>query len=216
MPEDDFSIVPEEDIKKLKSEVAAIKQNPLASSPGGQDLLSSVNNLNTTLSNMVNLFQNASESMKKEDQELDVFSKQIKPLMEKIDSIIDQNEKIAKGIVALADIVRDSRSHSPAPGMPESPIGKPQGMAPPMGAPKPGLGTPTPGGPQAAPPKMGAPSAPMGPPGQMPPPGMAPPKMGGPAAPPGQMPPMGGPGINPQPLPRSGESPKKRSLFGFK
>ena len=83
MSDEEYSIVPDQEIKKLKEEISAIKRNPLSSSPSGQDLQSSVNSLNKTLSDLVSLFQTTSQSIKEEDMQPKAAPDQLKPVMEK-------------------------------------------------------------------------------------------------------------------------------------
>jgi hypothetical protein len=101
-----------------------------------QDLQSSIDSLNQSINSLVGLFKEAAESLKMEEKEADIVAQKIDPIMEKLDMIIDQNKKIAKGIVAVADMM-DERL--PKIRGPERPVPQPsapsmQMMGPPQSA----------------------------------------------------------------------------------
>jgi len=180
MSEEEYAIVSKKEFLALKKELDRIKKNPLEGSESGEDLQSSIDNLNKSLNVMLEVFKQAADDMKLEEHDTEMVSKQIGPINEKIETLIDQNQKIAKGIVAIADMVKEKLEEI------EKETSKPH--LPPLS-----------GGPAPKPPAP-TPAAPMPPPGPGPmsPPG-APPS--GPGAPPG-MPPMGEPeGMEPGGLP---------------
>ena len=211
MEDDEYAIVSKKEFLALKKELDKLKKNPLEGSDQGENLQASIDNLNKSLNVMLEVFKQAAEDMKLEEHDSEMISKQIGPIQEKVDTLIDQNQKIAKGIVAVADMVKEKLeeisekaaapklpplSGGPKPGAPApKPMGpKPMGMPPP-GAPPgmPPLGEPEGLGPM---PPMGAEPGPMPPPGAPPaggPPTPMPPPGAAPAGPPTPMPPPGAP-----------------------
>ena len=108
MAEDsDYDIIPHAELIKLRREVNELKQHPLGTTSTGKELLETIKELNTNISNLFNLFKEAAEEMKLEESEAKMVAEKMKPMMQKFDTLIDQNEKIAKGIVAVADMVKD-------------------------------------------------------------------------------------------------------------
>ena len=108
MAEDnDYDIIPHEELLKLRREVNELKQHPLGATSTGKELLETIKELNTNISNLFNLFREAAEEMKLEESEAKMVAEKMKPMMQKFDTLIDQNEKIAKGIVAVADMVKE-------------------------------------------------------------------------------------------------------------
>ena len=207
MEDDEYAIVSKKEFLALKKELDRIKKNPLEGSESGENLQSSIDNLNKSLNVMLEVFKQAADDMKLEEHDSEMVSKQIGPIQEKVDTLIDQNQKIAKGIVAVADMVKEKleeigekaaapaapklpplsggpKPRAPAPG-PLPPPGVPTGM-PPLGAPE-GLGPMPPMGtepaPMGMPPLEAEPALPGTPPTPMPPPGMSP-GMPPPGAPP--------------------------------
>lgn len=198
MPIDDseYELMPAKIVRKLAKDVEAIKKDPLGSTPQGQELLAAVSSLSTTINDLGDMFKEASSSMSDEEEEAQTVQAQLEPLTAKVDELIEQNKKIAKAIIAIADKVDEMKAaRSIAPPMPRGPM-PPPGMARPVGlpsepllhpigpvAPGPTL-QPAPLGmapgqpPQWNPPPRGSP-VPRGPPG--PPPGGLPPPPGAPA-----------------------------------
>lgn len=182
MAEEEYALVPQHEVEELKKELEEIRKNPLAGTASGNDLLSSVNKLNESINSMMDLFKEAGEHMGKEGiTATGTSDEKHKQILDKLDAVIDQNKKIAKGIVAIADMVKEGGKPEPKKPAPKPagppPMGPPPGMPPPGGPPGlPPLG-PGPGAPPPGPPPMGPPGAPpMGPPPGMPPPGPPPAK----------------------------------------
>ncbi|MBD3164699.1 hypothetical protein GF323_05870 [Candidatus Woesearchaeota archaeon] len=71
------------------------------------ELLKSVNNLTKHMDTLLEIFRSATDEMKLEEQEEKALSQQVRPLMDKLDEIIEQNKIIAEGMVALSDIVKE-------------------------------------------------------------------------------------------------------------
>jgi len=157
MNDEEYAIVSKKEFDKLRTELEKLKKNPLGGSKQGEDLQDSVDNLSTSLNSMMELFKEASDQMKIEEHDTDILGKKLDPLLEKVDTLIEQNQKIAKGIVAVADMVKEKLESHEAKPEPE-PMGLPPG---PMGGPLP-PGPPMPG-PMPAPPRGMPPLPPLGP-----------------------------------------------------
>ena len=189
--DDEYELMPHKAIAELREELQRLKKNPAGAA--GDSLQNSIDVLSMKIDRLIELFKEASRSMSEELEEEGSIVKKVKPMFDKVDQIIEQNEKIATGMVALADLVKEIKGEHKEEEKPETPE-----PVPPMG----GMGGPPPGGPGGPmPPLGGPPPGPMaapGMPGPMPPPGM-----------PGPMPPPGAP-LGPPPEPPK----KKKGLFG--
>lgn len=99
-----YGVMPYSEIKELKKQIASLqgKDNVDAGS-----LLKSVTGLTKSMDSMLQLFKSAAEEMKLEEQEEKALSQQIRPLMDKLDEIIEQNKIIAEGMVAVSDLVKE-------------------------------------------------------------------------------------------------------------
>ncbi len=169
----DYAIVPEEEVLKLKRDVEQIKKNPFQAY-ATDDFIESVNNLSKAINSLINLFSAAAEEMKLEERETETIGRKMDPLFAKIDMLVDQNQKIARGIVAVADMLSTGKpawreeqpapvqqQMQPRPMMMQGPSGPmaPQrmpSMAPQMGQ-RPQMGPPS----VPAPPSPGMPMPPM-------------------------------------------------------
>jgi hypothetical protein len=170
LDDEEYAIVSKKEFLALKRELDKLKKNPLEGSESGENLQASIDNLNKSLNIMLEVFKQAAEDMKLEEHDSSTIGKQIVPMNEKLDTLIDQNQKIAKGIVAIADMVKEKLEEIAAKAE-ERPKLPPLGPAPaprPMAPPRPSFA-----------PQPPAPSAPSN---------FPPPSFGGP----GELPPLGG------------------------
>ena len=144
MANDEYEIVPHKEIADLKREIARLKgEGP---TPGARDsLFYAVTKLNDSINDLLKLFKAASESMAAEGE----VPADLSDVNEKLDAVIEQNKKIAEGIVALADLIKAGKAKAPP-------------------APKPFIPEPMP---SFEPPEVPEFEEPTPPPGPMPPPG---------------------------------------------
>ncbi len=146
---DEYALVPEKEVRRLRDDIDSIKKNPLGSL-GGNELVESIKNLNAAINSLTELFKTAAEDLKVEERESQTIATKVEPLLEKIDMIMDQNKKIARGIVAVADMIGGVEEEKPAlPQRPPAFQPRPAQMMPPS--------LPPPPTPAAAPPAPPAP-----------------------------------------------------------
>ena len=172
MPEE-YELFPVDEISKLKEELEGLKKKPLGKSSEGKDLLSAVTELNETMTHMMDLFKSAADSVKSEGSAHE-------KILDKLDKVVDQNMKIAKALIGIADLVKGREKPSPrpiAPRIPKPVLGPgpmPPGLGPvpaPGPAPAPSLGPgPMPSTPGPAPLEDELPPLPSGPDVMPPPP----------------------------------------------
>lgn len=102
----EYAIVPEEEFLSLKKDVDKIKDNPLGSTKEGKNMSKNLEELNTSLTGLVKLFNAATQEMKiTEDGEGKNSNND--EILARLDNLEKQNEKIAKGIVAVADMFKE-------------------------------------------------------------------------------------------------------------
>ena len=102
---DEYEIVPEQELNSLKHDIDNIKKDPIGNTRQGLDLKDSIDNLNSTINNLFNLFKTTADQINAEEHNSKMMNNQIGPLVEKIESLTKQNEKIAEGIVTLANMI---------------------------------------------------------------------------------------------------------------
>ncbi len=151
MADDEYTLLSSKEVSELKQDVGYLKKNPLGGSQSGKTLQESIDKLNESISELIEIFKEASDMMKAEERESDVIISRIAPIEKRLEELSDQNQKIAKGILAVADMVAEKeRSKS------QQPIQRPMQMMPPMPRPQqtaPRL-PPPPGAPMSLPPLM--------------------------------------------------------------
>ncbi|MBS3147756.1 hypothetical protein J4219_02645 [Candidatus Woesearchaeota archaeon] len=148
--EEEYELLPHKEIEELKDELAKLKEFEIAPS---KKLHVSLMELNAKLDKLLTIFEDASHEMRVEEGGLN-FTEKMKPLLEKMNKILEQNSEIASGILALADMVKGVKPASelheepelpmpmpamrPSAGMPPMPPGLPplqgQGVPPPPSA----------------------------------------------------------------------------------
>ncbi len=115
---DDYTMIPEREFLQVKKEVEQIKKDPLAAYSEKDEIIKAMQDLTKTLSSLNTIFEKAADELKLEERSTETIGKKLDPLFEKLDLLIDQNKKIAKGLVAVADMLeskgnRDSDESSP-------------------------------------------------------------------------------------------------------
>ena len=123
--EEEYELVPEKEVEDLKKDIDEIKKNPFGSSPSAKELVRAIKDLNDSVNHLIGLFRDAADAMKLEEKESEAIGKKLAPMLQKMDSLIDQNEKIARGIVGVADMVREDMSGKTEPQRPSFRISSP-------------------------------------------------------------------------------------------
>lgn len=132
--EDEYELLPHKEIEDLKEELAKLKEFEIAPS---KRLQVSLLELNTKLDKMLTIFEDATHELRVEEGGLS-FTEKMRPLLEKMNKILEQNSEIASGILALADMVKEVKeAKAEERPMPEQfmPTPMPMGMPVPRTAP---------------------------------------------------------------------------------
>ncbi|MBI2147710.1 hypothetical protein HYU19_04495 [Candidatus Woesearchaeota archaeon] len=230
--DEDYDLLPHHKLMQLEKELDALKKNPLGSTASGRSFEDSMNRLSKSMDALVSLFKTATCQMEEENKEAEETAKKFDPVVDKLNVLIDQNQKIAKGMVALADLLEEQQKHlaalppSPRPAAPLPPPPIPPGMGSPS-LPRPPMPAPLPDRPPAFSsnpfdeiPAIGGGGFPSRPSPAFPPAGL--PAGGQPRPLPGMPYGSGGPlGEQPRPSPlpppnfsMPGQPPRKKGLFG--
>ncbi|MBN2420820.1 hypothetical protein JXB27_00920 [Candidatus Woesearchaeota archaeon] len=115
MVDDDYTLLSSKDVAELKQDVDYLKKNPLGGTKAGKSLQESIEKLNENIEMLIEIFKEASDMMKAEEREADIIIKRIQPIEQKMEELSDQNQKIAKGILAVADMVAENQRPRPQP-----------------------------------------------------------------------------------------------------
>ena len=95
----EYEILPHTELDYLRHEVEKLKRNPLGDAQASMSLLDAMNKLNMNVVKLVEIFTSANEEMVRTFHETST--------QEQIRKMLEQNEKLAKGIVAVAELVKD-------------------------------------------------------------------------------------------------------------
>ena len=103
---EDYEILPQKEIQELKGELQKLKDFEIMPSKKlGVQLIE----LNTKLDKLLSIFEEATTALQLEEGGLS-FKDKMRPVVEKMNKILEQNSEIAQGIVAVADLVKDLRN----------------------------------------------------------------------------------------------------------
>ncbi|MEM2121550.1 MAG: hypothetical protein QXU20_02760 [Candidatus Woesearchaeota archaeon] len=98
----DYEIVPKKELEELKKEIKLLKQELKNYSSTSQEIPGS-KSLQESIEELISVFREAVEELKNPKQDKEFKENYELPLK----VLIEQNEKIAKGILALADILNE-------------------------------------------------------------------------------------------------------------
>ncbi len=98
---EEYELVPRNQLEHLQHEVDRIKKNPFGDTTSSKDLLSALDKLNKNVSTLVHIFETANDEIVRDYKD--------KANTEKINRVLEQNEKLARGIVAIADLLKEQR-----------------------------------------------------------------------------------------------------------
>lgn len=101
--QEDYELVPYKQISDLKDELKRLKDVPI---PSTKKLQVTMDDLAAKVDRLTAIFEEAGHEIKTEEGGL-TFQEKMKPLLEKMNKILEQNSEIAKGIVAVADLVNE-------------------------------------------------------------------------------------------------------------
>lgn len=103
--------MPRTELEYLRKEVEKIKRNPLGDTQASITLLDSMSKLNISVSRLNEIFEGANDEMVKAFNETAV--------QEQLRKMMEQQEKLARGIVAVAEMVKEleKKMNTPLPSL---------------------------------------------------------------------------------------------------
>ncbi len=99
--DEEYELLPHKDIVELREELRKMKSMP---SEAGSHASASFEELVKKMDRLTQIFEEAEKSVKLEEGAAS-FKEKMAPIIEKMNTILQQNSEIAEGIVALADIM---------------------------------------------------------------------------------------------------------------
>jgi hypothetical protein len=119
MEQQDYEILPHQLLSDLKYDVEALKKKLSQPDTKMQELILEIESMKDSIHELNTVFKQAIEETKVEDPHQD-----IKTMREKMETVLSQNETIARGMVAISDKLEDFMGHTP-----KSAINQPPGLA---------------------------------------------------------------------------------------
>lgn len=103
---EEYELLPHKEVEELKGELSKLKSFDVQPT---KKLIVNLVELNTKIDKLTNIFEEASRQITLEEGGL-TFHDKMKPLVDRMNKILQQNSEIAEGIVAVADLVKDLRN----------------------------------------------------------------------------------------------------------
>ena len=102
--DDEYQLVANNDLEALRKELEEVKKNPTGDYASSLTLIESMDRLTEQISRLLAVFEHANQDVHEE------YVQSLKQESNKLDTVIKQNERIAKGVLALADKQPSSES----------------------------------------------------------------------------------------------------------
>ncbi|MBI2669333.1 hypothetical protein HYX14_05825 [Candidatus Woesearchaeota archaeon] len=96
----EYELLPHQLLEDLKYDVEALKKKLVQPDAKAEELILEIESLKDSIHELTSVFQKALEMTKDEDATLS-----LKSINQKLDSVLSQNETIAKGMIAVSDKV---------------------------------------------------------------------------------------------------------------
>ncbi|MBI4448428.1 hypothetical protein HY641_00180 [Candidatus Woesearchaeota archaeon] len=100
-PNDEYEILPHKEIHELRDQLNRLKERPTE-----RTLQLALAESTAKTDRLINIFEEALTMIKVEEGSLS-FTEKLRPLMQKMDTILEQNSEIATGLVGIHDILAD-------------------------------------------------------------------------------------------------------------
>lgn len=105
---EEYELLPHKEIEELKEELHKLKEFEITPT---KKLRVSLVELNQKLDKLLKIFDEARHEIRSEEIGLG-FKEKMKPIIEKMDKLLEQQADIAEGMVALADIVKEKKKEA--------------------------------------------------------------------------------------------------------
>ncbi len=143
---EEYEILPHQLLQDLKDDVEVLQKKLSKPDAKTNELILEIESLKDSVHDLTDVFRKALEEIRGEGD----VTKTLQLLNEKLESVVSQNETIAKGMIAISDKVDAwmgaNRGGIPAPRVSSvsHTMGMPQSHGPAKMAPRPGIPTPMP------------------------------------------------------------------------
>lgn len=97
--DDEYELLPRQEIENLKRDLERLKKHPLGDMKEGETILEAINNLNANIRKLIDIFTRAEADLVKDYEENNPA--------ETLKVVKEQNEQLAQGLVAVADMIKD-------------------------------------------------------------------------------------------------------------
>jgi hypothetical protein len=106
--DEEYEIMPHRTIENIKKELESLKIKAAAKETiSTESFRKSLDNLSVSMNSLTHLFNRAAQEMKIEEETENEIKGMMGPLMERLESLENENKAIAKAILAVADLIEE-------------------------------------------------------------------------------------------------------------
>jgi chromosome segregation ATPase len=106
--DEDFEILPKNTVRDLKEQLTELKRETGSKKKNDTAADEGVKRLQESIEELIKMFKIATREMKIDEIRQESVEKGLDPLSKKLDTLIQQNQELAEGLVVVADLVKDS------------------------------------------------------------------------------------------------------------
>lgn len=108
---EEYELLPHKELMDLKEELRQLREFEITPT---KKLEISVIELNKKLDKLIDIFERASQDMRVEEGGMS-FREKMRPVIDKMNKVLEQNAEIASGILAVADLIRGPKQENKLP-----------------------------------------------------------------------------------------------------
>jgi chromosome segregation ATPase len=101
------SLLPSDEVDKMRREIDTLRRKQGLVDTDNSDERAAISSLSKSINSLTRIFKDASEDLKMDTHDAVLVAQKLDKILERLDKVEVQNEKIAKGIVAIADMIED-------------------------------------------------------------------------------------------------------------
>ena len=117
-----------DEIIKLKKDMDIVKRQQGIEDSNEDRLQTSMMGLSRSINSLLKIFHEATEELKMDTHDAVLVGEKLNKIVERLDKVVVQNEKIAKGLVAIADMIEELQVMKRQPVMQSKPVIPPSGQ----------------------------------------------------------------------------------------
>lgn len=110
--DDEYELTPHRELVKLREELEQLKKSNTSEASSSDDMLAHIKDLNHSIKSLTILFKEAAQDLTHSDEKVHEVKEHFSPMMDRMEMLVEQNKKIAAGIVSVAELIKEKMSET--------------------------------------------------------------------------------------------------------